>query len=551
MNPKIFISYRRKDSQDISRSIFDYLVGSFGKEAVFLDTDSIRPGQLFPDRLKNELMNATVILYIIGDRWASLTGDDGKSRLSDPNDWVRQELEIGLEQKQKKGDELNIIPVWVGEDKVQLDPNQLPESIRDICRYNFYELRRGMHYAHDLKELADHILERNTSLVRLKEICSQISLRRLSQFEAKLDPEVYYHREDIQSHIDSFLESESKSYFVLLGESGIGKSAFLWGVSQRLSYDPSYKRVLFLFADATKHVRRESNIIDSMLDDLVNYAGIQVDKLFADLQQINAIEPIRFIFIIDAVNEFENAKMVAAMMKKADDLLGLYPWLRLIISCRPHFWSYVLEPAAALGIAEKYFYRPDIKSKDLFVLIKRLTDAQTNSMYESYRKKYAFGPEQFSQLQPAIQKRLRDPLILKIIAEIAKGKNINDFGKYILVDTKAIPKYIRILIEDKILPAKGTEVFLESICSKGFVQLGYCNNYVLKTTLFELMKSSNEFSNFDLDELEQYIARFLAAAIFKEDQSGHITFCFERFYGFYLGLHLKEMAKTNNIVDCT
>jgi hypothetical protein len=523
----------------------------FGKEAVFFDTSSIEPGQVFPKRIEAELNSATVILYIIGDDWANIVGDDDKPRLTDPDDWVRHEVEMGLKLKKQRGDELVIIPVWVGEGTIRIDTEKLPESIRGISQYNFFDLRRGMHYERDLEELANKIRGATTPLSKLREICNNISLRRLSQLEGKLDPDVYYHRQDIQYHIDSFLESESKSYFVLLGESGIGKSAFLWGLSQKMSRERSYERVLFLFADATKHIEEESNIIDSMLKDLVSHAGIDTDSLFRNLDQINAIQSIRFIFIIDAVNEFENAKIVAEMMKHADHLLGLYPWLRLIISCRPHFWNYVSEPAAALGIAEKYFYRPDIKSKEPYVFLKQLDDTEIDSMYQGYRRKYGFAPERFSQLKPAIQHRLRDPLIMKIVAEIARNQNINDFGEYVLVDTKAIPKYIRILIDDKILPRNGTETFLESICSKGFVEKGYCNNYLLKATLYELMKSSKEFSHFDYQQFEEYLSRFLEAAVFKEAQSGHISFSFERFYGYYLGLQLKEMAKDNRIVDCT
>lgn len=41
---KIFISYRRSDSQDITGRIFDHLVERFGRDTVVRDIDSIQPG---------------------------------------------------------------------------------------------------------------------------------------------------------------------------------------------------------------------------------------------------------------------------------------------------------------------------------------------------------------------------------------------------------------------------------------------------------------------------------------------------------------------------
>ena len=39
--PKIFISYRREDSQSASDRLYDKLVGHFGPEDIFYDVDSI------------------------------------------------------------------------------------------------------------------------------------------------------------------------------------------------------------------------------------------------------------------------------------------------------------------------------------------------------------------------------------------------------------------------------------------------------------------------------------------------------------------------------
>lgn len=42
--PRIFISYRRSDSQGITGRIYDRLVEKFGERSVFQDVDDIPPG---------------------------------------------------------------------------------------------------------------------------------------------------------------------------------------------------------------------------------------------------------------------------------------------------------------------------------------------------------------------------------------------------------------------------------------------------------------------------------------------------------------------------
>ena len=42
--PRIFISYRRDDSAGHAGRLFDRLVDHFGRDQVFIDIDTIKPG---------------------------------------------------------------------------------------------------------------------------------------------------------------------------------------------------------------------------------------------------------------------------------------------------------------------------------------------------------------------------------------------------------------------------------------------------------------------------------------------------------------------------
>ena len=77
---KIFISYRREDSQGFVDRISPMLKQRFGLENVFKDVDSIHPGAIFLDKIRQALDDADVLLVVIGAGWltASPPGQPGK-----------------------------------------------------------------------------------------------------------------------------------------------------------------------------------------------------------------------------------------------------------------------------------------------------------------------------------------------------------------------------------------------------------------------------------------------------------------------------------------
>lgn len=110
--PKIFISYRRDDSQDISDRIFEKLDAHFGKGNVFMDIDTIPFGVDFRKHISDAVGRCDFILAIIGKNWLDARHrggpKQGHRRLDDPTDFVRIELQTGLER------DIDVIPVLVG-----------------------------------------------------------------------------------------------------------------------------------------------------------------------------------------------------------------------------------------------------------------------------------------------------------------------------------------------------------------------------------------------------------------------------------------------------
>ena len=123
--PAFFISYRRSQNTWQARDIRKELTRRYGEASVFMDTSSIDYGESFPDRIAAAIRGCSVMLGLIGPHWLEPTA--GSRRIEDPNDWVRRELEAGLQRR-----EAMVIPVLV--DGAQAPPAaDLPEPIKDLA----------------------------------------------------------------------------------------------------------------------------------------------------------------------------------------------------------------------------------------------------------------------------------------------------------------------------------------------------------------------------------------------------------------------------------
>jgi hypothetical protein len=92
----MFLSYRRDDSRGATGRLADRLQTLFGPERVLRNVDSIAPGLDFEAALARAIGGASVMLAMIGPRWADLRDAQGRRRLDDPQDTVRREIEAAL-----------------------------------------------------------------------------------------------------------------------------------------------------------------------------------------------------------------------------------------------------------------------------------------------------------------------------------------------------------------------------------------------------------------------------------------------------------------------
>ena len=91
MSGGVFINYRGADSPSYAALLYVELSRRFGTDLVFRDSESIPGGSDFVDRLLSRVRGCRVLLAVIGPRWLTAAGRDGR-RIDDPQDWIRREL---------------------------------------------------------------------------------------------------------------------------------------------------------------------------------------------------------------------------------------------------------------------------------------------------------------------------------------------------------------------------------------------------------------------------------------------------------------------------
>ncbi len=100
---RIFLSYRRADSADITGRIDDRLLIAFGRKSVFKDVDSIPLGSDFRKHLASAVSKCDVLLVVIGKDWLSAPDESGSRRLDNDADYVRIEIETALQIEHASG----------------------------------------------------------------------------------------------------------------------------------------------------------------------------------------------------------------------------------------------------------------------------------------------------------------------------------------------------------------------------------------------------------------------------------------------------------------
>ncbi len=197
--PKIFISYRRHDSAEVTKRLHGRLAHEFDS---FYDIDSIPPGVDFRKRLSGAVEQSDALLAVIGSgSWLNATYRDGpkqgERRLDDSDDYVRIEIEAALTLG------VPVIPVLV--DGASMPTGEaLPSGLEELACRNAAEVRLGPEFnvhvdrlIHNLKDLIKDQQELWDGLERARDVAEkdpEWALSRVRKVLERIAREVYERR---------------------------------------------------------------------------------------------------------------------------------------------------------------------------------------------------------------------------------------------------------------------------------------------------------------------------------------------------------------------
>jgi hypothetical protein len=148
--PQIFVSYRRDDTRWLAGRLYDRLQAEYGRDHVFRDVDTIRPGIKYTSQIESAVSECDVLIALIGDAWLSASDAKGR-RLDNPNDLVRLEIAAALAR------DIPIIPVLV--EGAQMPPvEEVPSSISGLSLFQASEVTDSR-WSYDVDQLLAAINE--------------------------------------------------------------------------------------------------------------------------------------------------------------------------------------------------------------------------------------------------------------------------------------------------------------------------------------------------------------------------------------------------------
>lgn len=413
----IFISYRRDDGIDSAQLLQMHLINMFGEEAVFLDTNTMKPGEEFPVELHKAVINSKIVIAMIGKNWKG--SDPQINRLSQENDWVRKELEIALADEKKK-----IFPVFIkGATRIN-SFKDLPSSFERLPRFNYAELREK-EFKQDLLPLVPLIepyLQLEDPLKDLPLDADRYKYPSGSPFKG-LD---YFTEEDAKLFFGRGVEIrklynkiKNRSILFLFGQSGSGKSSVLFaGLKPRMEYQ-GWK---------IKYFRRETGT--NLAEKLNEYV-------------FNATDKPKQLVILDQVEEiFTNPNSDISPEAEAQQLLSgvrnASEKIHVLLSFRKEYLAEIKKLFTGLTVEE--IYLEPLNTKGVLESIRGITIS--DEARDNYELKFADEDVPMSIAQSVMSDEdshvapLLQVLLSKMWAKV-ENKKPRVFSKELLEEVKS------------------------------------------------------------------------------------------------------------------
>jgi len=256
--------------------------------------------------------------------------------------------------------------------------------------------------------------------------CSEVSLMRAEdklpkiEIDGKTKEFIPIDRPDTGPDFKRFIKSD-KPLFALIGDSGSGKSTLLYEVAK----NPINEGFITLFYDV-HHLQEPGSLRKRLALDF-NCNVEQLEIFFEHIEKIFSNENKRLLIIVDGLNE--SVKIVPSEIKSGIDDLGnkLPKSIKIAYSCRTIFWNSYVKVESPI-LTNLYH-----DSKEFLLHFYSLVEVQ--AAFNLYHQLYEFEGT-FDSLKDEFKDKIRDPLMLRMLAEGYQGERLPTFAPAVKIFKK-------------------------------------------------------------------------------------------------------------------
>jgi len=252
---------------------------------------------------------------------------------------------------------------------------------------------------------------------------------------AIFDSALYVNRRGQEGELDRFVDSDDALGLILIGDSGVGKTNLLcqWTDEEVRNGHA----VLMYNGDRL----RSDDVGQELAGDLDVEDSSSLREALDFIDGLADQEKRRLIIVFDGINDFRGRRdqfprdLLAGIDDLISDLSGTS--IRVVMSCTRATWNR-MDRLNALRLNWSRYHRT---AEDEEILVLPRFDAQeVQAAYQRYREYFHLVPR-LSDLSAALQKRLQDPVVLRLLAmTLSDEKEQTQAG---VLDTEVFERYYR------------------------------------------------------------------------------------------------------------
>jgi GTPase SAR1 family protein len=331
-------------------------------------------------------------------------------------------------------------------------------------------------------------------------------------------------RPDTGPDFAGFLRSGAR-VMGIIGESGSGKSTL---ISQFYEHQVAENNNIAVYYDA-QSFRSGASLTDRLAIDLMA-DPLRLKQAIARIAEALRPTGCQLLVLIDALNETSQISPLT-LRYEIEELAGEAPDnIRFIFTCRRVFWD------ASMNLAND-LPAPLYHEGKLFIL-SRFSPDEAEAAYDRFRIGYSLKSE-FRSLSLAVRHHVRDPLMLRFVAEAYRNSALPNFAPSIVVFQRVMDTLRRRYMHTPLVE------YLEVLAERQLDR--FMNNEVVG----DIYLYKDIFSDGNLSILAQQqqaagqnnshpITIFEDENIITPLDGGRISFKFtyERFYEYVIGLQI-------------